>query len=149
MWELKKNTDGSLGSGEYPAFLGKDATFTGVLNYDGTLQVDGHFEGDIFSKGSVVIGEHGVVKGKIITRSLTSSGKIQGAVTASEKVHLHQTAVLIGNIHTPVFSMEAGAYYRGMCDMGASPWVDEERHPVEKVHDLVAHRGRLRGQSES
>jgi len=52
--------------------------------------------------------------------------------------------VLIGDIRTPSFTMEEGAHFHGLCDMGTDAWGSEERPDLDKVHDLAAHRGKVR-----
>jgi hypothetical protein len=42
--------------------------------------------------------------------------------------------------------MEDGAHFHGMCDMGAKGRIEAEPQGFEKVHDLTALRGRIRGQ---
>ena len=46
---------------------------------------------------------------------------MEGNITASHKVQLLKPAVVIGDVHSPAFSMEDGVYFHGMCDMGAAP----------------------------
>jgi hypothetical protein len=49
--------------------------------------------------------------------------------------------------------MEEGAHFHGSCDMGANIWVDqwmeEDRQNLENVHDLAAHRDRIRTAQDS
>ena len=47
-------------------------------------------------------------------------------ITANKKIQLLKPAVLIGDVHTPTFSMEEGVYFQGECDMGAAPNLDLE-----------------------
>jgi hypothetical protein len=40
--------------------------------------------------------------------------------------------------------MEEGAHFHGLCDMGTDAWGAEEHPDLDKVHDLAAHRGKVR-----
>ncbi len=110
-------------------YLGKDASLKGVVHFEGTVQIDGRIEGEVHSKGTLILGEHAVVKGIITADILISSGKIKGNVTANEKVELRKPALLVGEARTPSISVEDGAHLHGRCDMGLSEvtW-DEETH---------------------
>ena len=127
-------------------FLGKGADFKGVVRFDGTVRIDGRLEGEIHSKGTLIVGENAVIKGIISAGSLICSGKINGTINAAEKVELMKPAVLIGDVRSPSFSMGPGAHFHGMCDMGANKWFNEEHQGLENVHDLAAHRGKIRAQ---
>ncbi len=39
-------------------FLGRGVDFKGVINFDGTVRIDGRLEGEVHTKGTLVIGEH-------------------------------------------------------------------------------------------
>ena len=69
----------------------------------------------------LVVGEYGVIRGTITAGTLISNGKIRGNVTASDKVQLLKSAVLIGDVPSPSFSIEEGAHFKGVSDMGTNP----------------------------
>ncbi len=145
MWKrIRKHT--SFRDGENFTFLGKGVDFKGVIRFDGTVRIDGRFEGEIHTKGTLIVGETAVIKGIISAGSLICSGKINGNINAAEKVELMKPAVLIGDVRSPSFSMGPGAHFHGMCDMGANKWFNEEHQDLENVHDLAAHRGKIRAQ---
>ncbi|MGH7229036.1 MAG: bactofilin family protein, partial [Nitrospiraceae bacterium] len=120
MWDHNNKKKDGQGDSENFTFLGKDVTFKGVVTFDGMVRIDSHLEGEIHTKGTIVVGEHAVIKGLITAGSLISSGKIMGTITASEKVQLLKSGILIGEVHAPLFSMEEGAHFQGLCDMGPS-----------------------------
>lgn len=142
MWE-KKRTD-RQSDGESFTVLGKDVMFKGIVHFESTVQLDSSFEGEIHTKGMLVIGENAVIRGTITAGTVISSGKIRGNVTASDKIQLLKSAVLIGDVHTPSFSMEEGAYFRGFNDMGPSPWADELAQTTEDLPDLAPRRNKPR-----
>jgi cytoskeletal protein CcmA (bactofilin family) len=125
-------------------FLGKGVDFKGVVNFDGTIRIDGRLEGEIHTTGTLIVGEYAVVKGIISAGTLMTSGKINGTVTATEKIQILKPGVLIGDIRTPAISIEEGAHFHGMCDMGAHKWVEEHQAPNKNIHDLTLHRGKVR-----
>jgi len=123
MWD-KKRGDMESENGNFTV-LGKDVTFKGIVHFHSTVQLDSSIEGEIHAKGMLVIGENAIIRGSIVAETIVSRGKIQGNVTASGKIQLLKPAVLLGDISSPSFSMEEGAFFKGSIDMGSHPVVDE------------------------
>ena len=94
-------------------FLGKGVEFKGVVNFDGTVRIDGKLEGEIHTTGTLIVGELAVVKGIISAGTLLTSGKINGTVTATERIQILKQGVLIGDIRTPAIEIEDGAHFLG------------------------------------
>lgn len=144
MWSIGEKKVQAGNDNENFTFLGKGVDFKGVVNFDGTVRIDGRLEGEIHTTGTLIVGEHAVIKGIISAGTLMTSGKINGTVTATGKIQILKPGVLIGDIRTPAISIEDGAHFHGMCDMGAHKWVEEQQSPTKNVHDLNAHRGKVR-----
>ncbi len=127
MWGEKEKTKKEPGFGqEFYTFLGKGVDFKGKAQFEGTVRVDGNFEGDITIDDTLIIGENALIKGTITGGTIISSGRIEGIITANKKIQLLKPAVLIGDVHTPTFAMEEGVYFQGECDMGAAPNLELE-----------------------
>ncbi len=146
MWALGERKHRTADDENF-TFLGKGVDFKGVVNFDGTVRVDGRLEGEIHTTGTLIVGEHAVIKGIVSAGVLVTSGKINGTVTAAEKVQILKPGILIGDVRTPVVSIEEGSHFHGMCDMGAHKWV-EDQSPVQavrdtNVHNIVVHRGKV------
>lgn len=120
--------------------LAKGVVLKGEIHVEGTVRIDGRLDGEIQTKGQVIIGEDGLVHGTITCGALVSSGRIKAKVTANERVQLLKTATLIGEILTPVLTMEEGAKLQGTTDMGVTAWSDDLPKLPGSVHDLAAHR---------
>jgi len=101
--------------------LGKEVNIRGKAKFEGTVRVDGRFEGEIITDGTLIIGEHAVVKGTIGGGTLISGGRIEATITATNKVQLLKSAVLIGDVHSPSLTMEEGVYFQARGEMGAVP----------------------------
>jgi len=120
--------------------LAKGVVLKGEIHVEGTVRIDGRLDGEIQTKGQVIIGEDGLVHGTITCGTLVSSGRIKAKVTANERVQLLKTATLIGEVLTPVLIMEEGAKLQGTTDMGVTAWSDDLPKLPGSVHDLAAHR---------
>ena len=111
------------------AYLGSDALFKGALSFEGTVRIDGKFEGQVDTNDTLVIGETGDMKADVNVGTLVCKGKLNGAVVASKKIEMHPASKITGNIQTPALSIELGAVLDGHLNM-------TERES-EKVIDLV------------
>lgn len=134
MWDRKKRKVNQADVENFTV-LGKDVTFKGVVYFEGTVQLDGCVEGEIHTKGVLVVSEHAVIRGTLSVGTLINSGKIQGTVAASEKVQLLKSAVQIGDVHAPMFSIEEGAYFKGFADRGPGPSADGSSQHVNTLPD--------------
>lgn len=122
--------------------LAKGVVLKGEIHVEGTVRIDGRLDGDLETKGQVIVGEDGLVQGTITAGTLISSGRIKANVLATESVQLLKTATLIGEVHTPVLMIEAGAKLQGMTDMGVISWPEELLKLPGGVRDLSAHRAK-------
>ncbi|WP_319582419.1 polymer-forming cytoskeletal protein [uncultured Pseudodesulfovibrio sp.] len=104
---------------EINAFLGAGTNYHGKLHFQGAVRIDGNFQGEVVSEGTLVIGQDAVVDGQVKVGQLVLSGRIKGEVEAKNKVVLHKTANLQGNIRTPVLVVEEGAVLEGQLVMGS------------------------------
>jgi cytoskeletal protein CcmA (bactofilin family) len=116
------------------AFIGKGTELKGVISYQqGTVRIDGNVEGEIITKGVLVVGETAVIRAEINAGTVISNGKITGNITASERIQLLPTAVLEGTIKTPALIVEEGVRFNGQCQMGSA-----QTRPMHEVLASVA-----------
>lgn len=122
--------------------LAKGVQLKGEIRVEGTVRIDGRLEGDVHTKGQVIIGEDGLVQGTIAAGTVISSGRIRAKVTAVERVQLLKTAVLLGEVHTPILMMEEGAKLQGLTDMGVTSTPEELAKLPGTVREIAAHRAK-------
>ncbi|MFP5222603.1 MAG: polymer-forming cytoskeletal protein [Acidobacteriota bacterium] len=106
---------------EINAFLGVGTTYRGRLDFTGSVRIDGVFEGEIESEGTLVVGREAVITGQVRVGSLVLGGTLNGDATASQRALLHKTARFKGVLSTPALSVEEGAELDGqvcMCGSG-------------------------------
>jgi len=103
--------------GDVEAFLGKNTSFEGKLGFDGMVRLDGKFDGEIFSGNVLMIGEAATVNAEINVSTLVVDGRVSGNVSATDKIEIHSTGKLYGNITTPVLVIEQGGVFDGACKM--------------------------------
>jgi len=135
MWGEKPKKRETIFDEQHYTFLGKGVDFKGTAQFEGTVQVDGRFEGEMHTDDRLIIGEHAVIKGSISGNVVVSGGKVEGNITAHQRVQLFNPAVLIGDVRSPNFSMEEGVSFQGMCDMGLTNLEQLEKHLKEVKSD--------------
>jgi cytoskeletal protein CcmA (bactofilin family) len=136
---MKKN---GFGGDDNITLLAKGVHLKGEIRVDGTVRIDGCLEGEIHTKGQVIVGEDGLVQGIVAAGTVVSSGRIKATVTAVERVQLLKTAILIGEVRAPVLVMEEGAKMQGTTDMGVTAWPDELPKLPGAVRELASHRAK-------
>jgi len=109
--------DGTARAEDVIAFVGKGVEFKGTIIYNGTVRIDGIFDGEIHTEGTLLIGEEAVLTAKVSAGTVISKGKITGDITAKEKVRLLSPGVLNGSVKTPTLSMEEGVLFNGTIEM--------------------------------
>ena len=107
MWEKKQEVE------DIKAFLGQGAEFIGKLIFNGSVRIDGNFQGEIYGQGSLVVGEGALVKANIAVKSIYIGGEVQGSIEAKEKIDIQSTGKFLGDVRTPVFIIEEGAFFDG------------------------------------
>jgi cytoskeletal protein CcmA (bactofilin family) len=138
MWATKDRVQVIGQDSENFTILGQGADFKGVVSCTGTIRIDGRIEGEIYTSGTLIVGEHAVIKGTVSAGVLVNSGKINGTIIAVQKIHILKPGVLVGNIRTPVIAIEEGSEFHGMCDMGVHFWSGERSIPVDASPGLLA-----------
>jgi cytoskeletal protein CcmA (bactofilin family) len=130
--------------------LYKGSRVTGQLVFQGAAKIDGNVEGEIRCNGTLTIGEGADIRAKITGQAVVIRGKVEGNVTAKEKVELLAPARLYGNIATPRLIITEGVVFDGDCSMGvAKPKMavtGSQSAGAEKV--LAAQAPKLKSDSE-
>jgi cytoskeletal protein CcmA (bactofilin family) len=102
------------------ASLHKGSRVSGQLNFQGDARIDGNVDGEIQCQGRLVIGEGAEVRAKISGKTVVIRGRVEGNVTAKEKIDLVAPARLYGNIVTPRLTITEGVFFDGDCSMGVA-----------------------------
>ena len=90
---------------------------TGDIRSQGDIRIDGMLIGNLNTKGKVVIGNTGKVKGEVICKNSEVSGEIEGKINVSQLLTLKISSAINGDIITNKLSIEPGARFTGNCNM--------------------------------
>jgi cytoskeletal protein CcmA (bactofilin family) len=100
------------------AHIGKSVVVKGDLSGSEDLYVDGNVEGSIeLRNNSLTIGPNGKIKATVTAKTVVIMGKIEGAVTASDRIELKKSAIVNGDLTTQRIAIEEGAAFQGKVDI--------------------------------
>jgi cytoskeletal protein CcmA (bactofilin family) len=116
-------------------FIGPSVSIKGELSSEEDLIIQGRVEGEIDSKqNNVTIGESGNIKGDIYGRIISVEGEVQGNLFGEEKIIVRESAMVLGDIATPRFSIGDGAKFKGHIDV--IPRTKEDSPPPKRAEGL-------------
>jgi cytoskeletal protein CcmA (bactofilin family) len=102
------------------AYLYKGSRVNGQLSFQGAVRIDGSVDGEIQCQGTLTIGEGADIRAKISGRVVILRGRVEGNVTAKERLELIAPARLVGNVDTPRLLVTEGVVFDGNCAMGTT-----------------------------
>lgn len=107
----------------YTDLLGKTNRIVEGTSINGNIispadfRLDGHLIGNFQSKGKLVIGPAGLVKGDIVCKNADIEGRFEGKIQVLETLNIKSKAVIIGDVVCGKLSVEPGAEFSATCVM--------------------------------
>ena len=117
---------------ESNSIIGEGSYFKGEFTLNGTLRIDGCYEGDKLEVDKVFVGPTGKVKSNIKTISAVIEGIIIGNIEAKNRVMLMPTSRVLGEIRTPELIIQNGVILEGLCIVAPDPLTN----PKETILEL-------------
>lgn len=111
----------SSGAANLSAFIDQGSEFEGKLSFKDTVRIDGCFRGEISSQNTLVVGESGEIMATVRSRNVIVSGTVTGNIFASERIVLHKSARVEGDIEATSMAIEEGAMLNGKITMSGMP----------------------------
>ena len=101
--------------------VGKNSLLEGVFEVDEGIRVDGALKGQLSSSGTLILGPTGSLEADPIrVGDAVIAGRVTGKLEAQGRVKLEPTAVVIGEVKSPLLIIEEGAVFKGTCDSGVA-----------------------------
>jgi len=91
--------------------IGEKSSFEGKMLINGTLQIDGRFEGTLLTVDQIYVGANGKVKANVVI----------GNIKARNRVMLMPTARVLGDIRTPEIMIQNGVMLEGQLHIASKP----------------------------
>lgn len=97
--------------------IGSTASLQGVLKAEGTIRIDGAFEGEIETAANVIIGRTGKVLANIRARNVLVAGRVKGNINALEQLEILKDGGVKGDVEVGALVLEDGAIFHGQSRM--------------------------------
>jgi len=107
-----------------------EATMKGnlVFNSPVSLQISGKFDGELETKGTLIIGEKADIKAKIIKgENIIIFGKVKGDIVCSKRLEISKPAKVVGSIKTPILVIAEGTVLNGHCQVAVEDVLPKKR----------------------
>ena len=91
----------------------------GTVTSDSNIRIDGEVKGNIQTKGRLVIGPKGKIKGEVTCQNAEVEGVVNGKIMVEDLLSLKSSARLDGEIFTAKLAIDPGASFTGSCHMGS------------------------------
>lgn len=99
--------------------ISRESNFNGNFRSDSDLLIEGTFEGEIDSKGTVIIAEGANVSATVRARNSMIAGSANGEFTCDERLTIQATGEMRGKAQAATLVVEEGAFFEGEFKMGA------------------------------
>ena len=123
---FNKENEGITGEGKMNSIIGKGCKIDGNIEVqEGTLRVDGEFDGNVTCPGTLVVGKGGKVKADIKVKSAVIGGTVVGNIDAKDKVELQAGSRVEGDIKTTRLVIDEGVFFEGSCKMSPNNRIEQ------------------------
>lgn len=117
---FNKDAEVTTGQATLNSMLGQGCKIKGDIELQGTIRIDGQFEGSISCPDTLIIGKSGVVKAEVKVKNAVIGGKLIGNIAAANKIELQSGSHVEGDIQTARLVIDEGVFFEGNCKMGTS-----------------------------
>jgi cytoskeletal protein CcmA (bactofilin family) len=125
---FNKDAEVTTGQATLNSMLGQGCKIKGDIELQGTIRIDGQFEGSISCPDTLIIGKSGVVKAEVKVKNAVIGGKLIGNIAAANKIELQSGSHVEGDIQTARLVIDEGVFFEGNCKMGTSNSPKDSEH---------------------
>lgn len=98
--------------------IGEGTVIEGNIVADSMIiRIDGQVNGSVNTKGDLVVGPKGEIKGDVTASSLILAGKLTGNADIVNKIEIEAKGELLGDINTQLLAMDETAILQGRVNM--------------------------------
>jgi len=107
--------------------IGVGTDIKGDISSNGDIRIDGSLKGNLLTKGKLVIGDTGRIKGEVRCKNSDIAGEIEGKIFVSELLTLKATARVLGDIQSSKLAIEPGCVFTGTCNMSGASMSNDDK----------------------
>ena len=98
--------------------LATGLTFEGKIEGSGHVRISGRFKGDVHVDGTLTIEAGAHLAGSVRAGSVVVAGEIEGNIEGAQRVEVHQSGVVNGDVSAGSLTVADGARMRGRAEFG-------------------------------
>ncbi|MEO6034938.1 MAG: polymer-forming cytoskeletal protein [Verrucomicrobiota bacterium] len=120
--------------------LTSDVEIKGNIKFSGELTFEGKLDGEIQTDGTLLLGDSAVINGNINALAVVVRGKVNGNITAKEKIEIKTKAELFGDIRASKLTVEEGVTFVGKTEVNpnkVSPSAPTTRPEIPKFPEAA------------
>jgi cytoskeletal protein CcmA (bactofilin family) len=103
------------------AWIGQNVTIEGRVVSNQDIRIDGRVQGAIeVGQHELVLGPGAELKADVNARTILVGGRLEGDVTATERIQIQATGILLGDIVVPRLIIQDGGVLRGKADVAGT-----------------------------
>lgn len=101
-------------------FIGANIIVEGTLSGSEPVIVEGTIRGNVKLSADLRVGTKARIEATVHARSIIIEGRVEGDISADDRVELVAGSSVDGNIKAPKIVVAEGAKFRGNVDMGST-----------------------------
>lgn len=101
--------------------IGRGARFTGTLEVEGNVHIEGQCEGTIRAQSQLSVGPNGSATGELSGAAVLIAGRVEGTISAKDTLHVLRTGNLKGEIFYGQLQVDSGGVIDGSTHQGPLP----------------------------
>jgi cytoskeletal protein CcmA (bactofilin family) len=102
------------------SLIGERTSFEGTLKTEGAVRLLGSIQGEIESKGTIIVEEKAHVTARLTAAQVTIAGQVDGQIYCEGRVEIRPTGRVTGEINAGALIIQEGAYFDGNSKMATS-----------------------------
>jgi len=97
--------------------LSSDVEIKGNIKFTGELTFEGKLEGEVQTEGVLNLGDTATINGNISAQTVVVRGRVNGNITAKDKIEIKSKAELFGDIRASKLVIEEGVTFVGKTEV--------------------------------
>src|SRR5438552_14276457 len=102
---------------EVESLIGEHTSFEGTLKTEGAVRLLGSVQGEIESKGTIIVEEKARVNARLTGAAVTVAGTVDGQIYCEGRVEIRPTGRVTGEINAGALIVQEGAFFEGNSKM--------------------------------
>lgn len=125
---LGRKLDSSI---RFTSSIGEGSTFIGSFSGGENIVVRGNVQGESDVQGAIVIASSGEWIGQMKADVVVVAGRVEGDISARQKIEILDGAIIRGNLVCPAIAMETGAIHDGHLSMQSKITLFEDKREAK------------------